>query len=79
MTCVKTGASVYFYNYGMAVKADVYKARNCYVVRWNVNSRDYRDLLDGDWVVRTWMGDQVWHRDDLGITVVPEDLMVEGS
>lgn len=79
MTCIKTGASVYFYNYAAAVRADVYKVGDCYVVRWNTQSVEYRNCQPGDWEVTFWEGNTVWHRDDLGVSVVPSTYMVEGS
>lgn len=79
MTCVYTGARVYFENYGMIVSADLFIVSNCVIIRWMPESRVYvnsvniseathsvRDLRD------------CWHREDIGVTVVPANK-ISGS
>ena len=80
MTCIKTGAQVYFENYGFAVPADIYEVGDCYVVRWSKEGKEFRESdVENDWVVMYWVGDAVWHREDLGVSVVPKYLMMEGK
>ena len=74
MTCIKTGCNVYFSNYGMQARADLYRVGDCYVVRWNVHSVKYVPKSSGcDYVVLYWSNEEVWHREDLGVTVVPKE------
>jgi len=76
MTCIKTGASVYFENYGCAYAADVYQVGVCRVVRFNSASARYRAPLETDWVVLNWFDDStVWMRADIGVAVVPANLL----
>lgn len=80
MSCIKTGAWVYFANYGMRVVCDVYKIGNCYIFRWNVNSAEWGSPGTSDWEVSTIVNSSKWfHRDDLGITVVPTDFVCPGD
>lgn len=79
MTCVKTGARIYFDNYGMSVVGDVYLIDNTFIFRWNIDSIEYGDVPVRtthriDYIVdsSSW-----WHREYLGITVVPRHLVIE--
>jgi hypothetical protein len=78
MTCVKTGAKVYFENYGMVVPADVFQVGDTYVIRWNPGGRHYCKFEDSfaDWnVIQITNSEVWWHRDDLGVTVVPREYV----
>ena len=77
MTCIKTGATVWFENYGIAVPADVYEIGDCYVIRWNPHGKVFRPAKDADWKVAFCNASVIWHRDDLGVTVVPQDMVDE--
>lgn len=77
MTCIKTGATVHFANYNMAVPADIFRVGDCYVIRWNVNGQVYRELEHSDWAVAPYEDSaKVWHREDLGVTVVPKEFLI---
>lgn len=73
MSCVKTGARIYFNNYGMAVVGDVYRVSDSYIFRWNTNSCDFSAKpVDCNYFIDDIeYSDNWWHRDDLGVTVVP--------
>ena len=76
MTCVKTGARIYFRNYGMLVVGDVYLVHDTFIFRWNTNSIQYTDDKDATHVVDTIQdSNSWWHRDDIGVTVVPGYLV----
>lgn len=78
MTCIKTGARIYFENYGMLVPGDIYAVGNCVIIRWsNVAPRFGDDELPNashyvPFIVNseTW-----WHRNDLGVTVLPASML----
>lgn len=76
MTCIKTGAQVYYENYGSAVAADVYVVGDCYVVRFNPASEQFRAAQETDWRISIWFDAAVWHRNDLGVTVVPREYLI---
>lgn len=74
--CIKTGARVFFDNYGFKVPADIYEEANCYIIRWNGLSKDYCTSDDPEIthvVTLPVMGG--WHRDDLGVTVIPRECL----
>lgn len=77
MTCVKTGARIYFQDYGMMVVGDAYFIGDCFIFRWNVNSKDYNSSAENATYVidRTVAVSSYWHRDDLGVTVAPAYLV----
>lgn len=82
MTCIKTGACVLFENYGYVVAADIYEIHGVYVIRWNTASRFFMDINDPKnrcthAVTNIGSTDEWWHREDLGVTVVPKYLMRE--
>lgn len=73
MTPLKNGVNVYFINYGMMVRADIYKLDTVYIIRWNNLSIKYTNGSDAGLIVQNIENDGLWfHRDDLGITIVPE-------
>jgi hypothetical protein len=78
MACIKNGAKVYFENYGFVVPADVYRVGNCLVIRWNVNGRAFLPVDNAfpTHIVRIIVDSEEWmHREDLGITIVPESYV----
>lgn len=84
MTCVKTGAKVYFENYGTLVVGDVFVIGSCHVIRWNVHSKQYISYDEGfaqatHLVMEICNSETWWHREDIGVTVVPSDLVMLGA
>lgn len=77
MSCIKTGARIYFANYGMMVVGDVFVVMDTFVFRWNVNSKDYEEPSEraSHFVELIHDSESWWHRDDLGVTVVPSYLV----
>lgn len=74
MSCIKTGAKVYFENYGMTVPADLFSVEDCIIIRWNNANPFYGTVEEGnaDYKVDYCFNSELWwHRDDLGVTVVP--------
>lgn len=78
MTCIKTGARIFFENYGYGVVGDVFVVGDCYTFRWNNRSVDYNFKSDNaTHIVRQIEDSSSWfHREDLGITVVPCYLVI---
>ena len=81
MTCIKTGAVVYFREYGFVSRADLYEVNGSTIVRWNVEGKHFCNEVDSNctYVLSIptavqLIGD-IWHRDDLGVTVVPNYCM----
>lgn len=76
MSCIKTGAIVFVRNYGYTVRADLYKVDNVFIVRWNTQSIEYGTTdKDANLVIDYIENSECWfHREDLGITVVPDYL-----
>lgn len=78
MSCTKTGALIYFRNYGMLVRGDVYVIQGVYIFRWNTESIMYTDDQSATHVVdivedsESW-----WHRPDIGVTVVSAYLVTD--
>lgn len=71
MTCIKTGARVYFRDYGFVAPADIYIVGDCYIIRWNTEGKEYvTSSSDPSWWMVTLLPGEHWHRDDLGVTVV---------
>ena len=79
MTCVYTGARVFFENYGMIVSADLFIVSNCVIIRWMPESRVYVNSVNISEATHK-VADlrNCWHREDLGVTVVPAN-MISGS
>lgn len=78
MTCVFTGARVYFCNYGMIVPADLYQVGETIVIRWNKEGKIFCDPTSEYEITHTVdpMYDSVaWHREDIGVTVVNRSLL----
>lgn len=79
MTCVYTGARVFFENYGMVVAADLFVVGDCVIIRWMPNSKRFpadEGDVENTHQVRDLRG--CWHREDIGVTVVPAN-MISGS
>lgn len=79
MTCIKTGAIVYFMNYDVVAPADIYQVGNARVVRTPQTLGEYQNApldlkpthaIHSTGIVEFW-------RPDLGVFVVPEDLVWE--
>ena len=76
MSCIKTGAVVYFEEYGFLVPADIYEVSDCRIIRWNNLGPQYMmEPSHTHWLV--WIGSDGFHREDLGITIVPRGNCVE--
>lgn len=77
MSCIRTGAKIYFANYGMMVIGDVYQVGNTLIFRWNVGSKDWEEPAErASHYVELIVNSEVWwHRDDIGVTVVPESYV----
>jgi len=77
MTCIKTGARVHLENYDVIVAADLYSVGDVIIVRWTPQSYHQatpEDLKHATHSVRL-VGHDLWHRDDLGVTVVPSHMI----
>ena len=79
MACIKTGARIYFENYGCLVPGDLYKVGSSMIIRWNnqgiqynANSNDATHFVESVGNSELW-----WHREDLGVTVLPADWVIE--
>lgn len=72
MTCYKTGAQVYFQNYGYSVPADLYSVGNTVVIRFNAEGRVWKALDNSvsHIVAQIDNSDDWFMREDLGICVV---------
>lgn len=77
MSCIKNGAKIYFANYGMMVVGDVYLVGNNLIFRWNVGSKDWETPSENatHFVELIHNSELWWHREDIGVTVVPEDYV----
>lgn len=78
MSCVKTGARIYFENYGMTVVGDAFRIGDVYIFQWNTNSLKYTgtapEFITHE--VHQICSSETWyHRNDLGMTVVPTALV----
>lgn len=86
MSCIKTGARIYLDNYGYVARGDVYHVGDVYIFRWNPHSREYK-ILDHHFEsnpiavdYRVHMienSEHWWHREDLGMTIVPIRLATQ--
>lgn len=78
MTCIKTGAIVYFSNYGFASPADLYAVGDVIIIRWVAEGKHYCEATAYMHVVDLIAHDSaMWHREDLGVTVVRKDMITE--
>jgi hypothetical protein len=79
MTCIKTGARVYFEDYGFIAPADIFKVGDCYIIRWNVEGKRFdAELSEATHQVDSFpYSDDWWHRDDMGVTVIPSWALTE--
>ena len=77
MSCVKTGAIIYFENYGMTVRGDIHLVGDTNVIRWNTKSCEYDTSADkADVVVRLVNNSEKWYHDKAqGMTIVPTDYL----
>lgn len=68
-TCIKTGAFVYFEEYGYASAADLFECGDQVLVQWNSNGRYFQDFPRTiSHRIRIGQG---YHHEDRGVTVVP--------
>lgn len=73
MNCIKTGAYVHFMNYGYACPADIFEVADAYIIKWNTNGQSYEDIGFPKAVShQVTLPVSAWHREDLGVTVVPK-------
>lgn len=82
MTCIKTGANVWFSAYGFIARCDVYEMGNCFIFRWNTEGIEYcteQSVPTGTWCVFAPFEFDSWHRQDLGVTVVPNFNVIQGE
>lgn len=75
MTCIKTGARVYFANYDMVVAADLFAVENTIIVQTNQDALNgerhfERDEATHVVVSNSGGGNEYW-RKDKGVFVVP--------
>lgn len=78
MSCIKNGAKIYFENYGMLVVGDVYFLGDCFIFRWNPLSKQFLPAcpeIVTHYIDTIINSESWWHRDDLGVTVVPAYLV----
>ena len=69
MSCLYTGAVVLFNEYGAAAPADLYGVGDIIVIRWSQHGLVYNaDPANCTHAVDVSRG---WHREDIGVTVVP--------
>jgi hypothetical protein len=82
MTCIKTGARVFFPEYGVVLPADLYAIGNCILIRTNpgaiTKSNGTYNAMDATHIVAAGYGDS-FYRDDIGIFVVPQGRVEEVS
>lgn len=84
MTCIKTGAVVYFESYNVTKRADVFEVGNCRIVRTTDKSEDdfYGVQSKGpkvDYVVKPPYGIDPFHRKDIGVFVYPATHIVDAK
>ncbi len=84
MTCIKTGAVVYFESYGVTKRADVYEVGNARIVRTTDKSEDdFHANQDGSkkvtHVVKAPYGIDPFHRPDIGVFVYPATHIVDAK
>lgn len=76
MSCVFTGCKIYFRNYGYVARGDAYLLNNnTLIFRWNPESREWVDEVasNANFCIQVLAHESDWwHREDLGVTVVPE-------
>ena len=77
MTPFKTGARVFFENYGCTVPADLYSLENVVIIRGNFAAPVYSSDNATHTVTQVNFDEQWFHRSDIGITVVPCFLFQE--
>lgn len=75
MTCTYTGARVFFAEYGYLVPADLYKVGDCVIIRWNTNGKEYGET-EGQFTHNVPTIRNGWHREDIGVTVIPESALM---
>lgn len=81
MTCIKTGARVYFENYSFMVSADLYQVGDAIIIRWMPRSQNYiaeeHMKMEGATHTVAYIinSDIWWHRDDIGVTVIPASML----
>lgn len=65
---------MYFSDYGFASPADLYSVADTIIVRWNIQGQHYGPLEESNAShVVTLPIEGFFHRDDLGITVIPSE------
>jgi hypothetical protein len=80
MSCVYTGALVHFVEYGFTAPADLYDVGNATVIRWNQLGQQYVQSQEQEDAAthQAYFGcdDNNFHREDLGVTVLPSHSVV---
>lgn len=81
MTCTKTGARVLLREYDCVVAADLYAVGDCTIIRTHPDAiRNANHLPDAPFthaMVCDRPGSSSWIRKDLGVFVVPKDMIEE--
>lgn len=78
-SCIKTGASVHFLNYGIIISADVYRVGKAIIICTHQGQlgreiASYpRNMGHIDLTIRSNDGKEEFWRSDRGVFVVPED------
>lgn len=76
MTCVKTGARVYFADYGILVAADLHQVAGATLIRFNPNSKRYVDQRDSQITHEVSISMESFFSQD-GNAVVPNSFIKE--
>jgi len=83
MSCIKNGARVYLENYGSSAPADLFAVGNCIVVRF---PRAFDECCEFEspstpitHVVEVFDGSDYYWRKDLGVLVIPRQLIKEAD
>lgn len=77
MTCIKTGARVYFYGYGTVCPADIYQVADAIIIRTNCSAEMGFSTEVFKPTHRVNLHPGCFSRDDLGIYVVSKYSLVE--
>lgn len=70
-TCIKTGAKVYFEEYGTTVSCDLFEAAGAFVIRFYPEAFYGNGWERKDATHSVFIGTEGYLREDIGIAVVP--------
>jgi hypothetical protein len=75
VSCIYTGARVFFQDYDFIVPADLYEVGDTIIIRWNPQGKEYTNVTNESssthdvWIVHGW------HREDIGVTVIKKEYI----